>query len=297
MADRVRELLDALNRLLDRWLWTRVTRDAVLGFVQHDVLQHAGAMAYFAILSLVNLLILGVVVASFLVGHGAAREFVIERVVQAFPLGPTDVANVIDRASEARGGVSLIGLLLLLWSALGVFSALSAGVGKVFASEPRAPFWRERAIGVALLAATGILAVASVALGIATQAIEQALADRLQLPGMAQLFAVVAFLVPIAIVFVAFVTVYRLVPTVRIAFADAAVGALLATVLWTILRIGFTFFATRIARYDSVFGPIGAAVGLLVFLYFSSVVLLLGAEAARATRRERRLASRAETPG
>jgi membrane protein len=55
-----------------------------------------------------------------------------------------------------------------------------------------------------------------------------------------------------------------------------------ATVLWTALRIGFTFYATRIARYDSVFGPIAAGISLLVFLYFSSVVVLLGAEVTRA---------------
>ena len=52
------------------------------------------------------------------------------------------------------------------------------------------------------------------------------------------------------------------------------------------LRIGFVFYATRVAKYDTVFGPIGTAVSLLVFLYFSSVVLLLGAEVSRASAQE-----------
>jgi len=59
-------------------------------------------------------------------------------------------------------------------------------------------------------------------------------------------------------------------------------GALVATVLWSVLRIGFTYYATDVAKYDTAFGPISAAISLLVFLYFASVVVLLGAEVARA---------------
>jgi uncharacterized BrkB/YihY/UPF0761 family membrane protein len=53
-----------------------------------------------------------------------------------------------------------------------------------------------------------------------------------------------------------------------------------------VLRIGFVYYATRVAKYDTVFGPIGTAISLLVFLYFSSVVLLLGAEVSRASAQE-----------
>jgi membrane protein len=56
----------------------------------------------------------------------------------------------------------------------------------------------------------------------------------------------------------------------------------LATVLWTVLRVGFTYYATSVARYNTAFGPISAAISLLVFLYFANVVVLLGAELARA---------------
>jgi membrane protein len=55
-------------------------------------------------------------------------------------------------------------------------------------------------------------------------------------------------------------------------------GALVATVLWTLLRIGFTWYATRVADYASLFGPISSAITLLVFLYFASIVVLIGAE-------------------
>jgi membrane protein len=310
MGDWLGNLVVALNRWLDRRRSTRVVRGALTGFVAHDVLHYAGSMAYFAVLSLVNLLILGVVVASVAVGEGAARQFVIDRTVQALPLANTEVAALIDGAVEARSGVTIVVGVLLFWSALGVFGAVNGGVTRVFSGEPHRAFWREQLVGVMLLAATGILAVASVALGLGTQLIEGAMQDWIKFPGQDLIVTLVAFVLSAALVLVAFLVIYRLVPTGRIAWADAVTGAVVATVLWTTLRLGFTFFATRVAHYDTVFGPIGTAVSLLVFLYFSSVVLLLGAEVVRSSAAEpiaKRPATgglpreatdgRAETPG
>jgi membrane protein len=75
---------------------------------------------------------------------------------------------------------------------------------------------------------------------------------------------------------------YRIVPNRPVTLREVWPGALVAAMLWTVLRIGFTFYATNIARYDSAFGPISAGISLLVFLYFASLVLLFGAEVARA---------------
>jgi membrane protein len=286
MSGRIRDASDAVSLWLEEHRWTRIARGSVTGFIAHDVLQYAGAMAYFAVLSVVNLFVLGIVGVSFVVGEGAARQFVINQVGKALPLDAKQIAELLDRAIEARGGVTIIGVVLLTWSALGVFGALSGGISRVFTGTPHRPFWKERAIGLVLLAATGVLAVASLGLGLLTEIIGESISRRFTFPGMSALFATLTFLIPVMLVFVAFVFVYRVVPSRPLPLTDAAIGALVATVLWTVLRIGFTLYATRIARYDSIFGPLGTAISLLVFLYFSSVVLLLGAEVARASAQE-----------
>src|SRR6266550_6789549 len=286
MRRRLRDWADAFEVWLDEHRSTRVARGAVVGFIAHDVLQYAGAMAYFAVLSMVNLFILGVVALTFVVGAGTARQFVIDRVVQTLPLAGPDVARLIDRAIEARGSVTIIGIVLLVWSAVGVFGALAGGVSRVFTGTPRRPFWKERLIGLALLGATGVIAIASVALGFITQLVEDSLSARVSLPGIGPLFSVIGLLISALLIFVSFLVVYRVVPTRPLPLRHAIPGALVATALWTVLRIGFVFYATRVAKYDTVFGPIGTAVSLLVFLYFSSVVLLLGAEVSRASAQE-----------
>lgn len=286
MRSLLRGWNDSFQVWLDEHRSTRVARGAITGFIAHDVLQYAGAMAYFAVLSMVNLFILAVVVLTFVVGEGTARSFVVDRVTQTLPLAGPDVGRLIDRAIEARGGVTVIGLVLLAWSALGVFGALAGGVSRVFTGTPRRPFWKERLIGLALLGATGVIAIASVALGFITQLVQDSLSARISLPGIGPLFAVIGLLISALLIFVSFLVVYRVVPTRPLPLRHAIPGALVATVLWTVLRIGFVYYATRVAKYDTVFGPIGTAVSLLVFLYFSSVVLLLGAEVARASAQE-----------
>jgi len=286
MRSRLRGWTDSFQVWLDEHRSTRVARGAITGFIAHDVLQYAGAMAYFAVLSMVNLFILGVVVLTFMVGEGTARSFVVDRVTQTLPLAAPDVGRLIDRAIEARGGVTIAGIVLLVWSALGVFGALAGGVSRVFTGTPRRPFWKERLIGLALLGSTGVIAIASVALGFITQLVQDSLSARVSLPGIGPLFAVIGLLISALLIFVSFLVVYRVVPTRPLPLRHAIPGALVATALWTVLRIGFVFYATRVAKYDTLFGPIGTAVSLLVFLYFSSVVLLLGAEVSRASAQE-----------
>ena len=133
-----------------------------------------------------------------------------------------------------------------------------------------------------LLLATAIIAGASVGIGLATQTLEDTVSTHVTVPGLPALLSILTVATPIILIFFAFLLVYRIVPNRPVTLGESWPGALIATLLWTALRIGFTYYATNVAKYDSVFGPIGTALSLLVFLYFSSVVLLLGAEFVRA---------------
>lgn len=302
MANRIQRPVRAADTWSQRWRLTRVIRGTIVGFFRHEALQYSGAMAYFAMLSLVNLFVLAVVAASFVMNNVEARDAVIQRVSHAMPIDPTTVRNLIEGAVAARGGVTVIGLALLLWSALGVFGALSRGISRVFVKAPPRPFWRDRLLGLALLVATGFLVVASVALGVIAQTLQGFVARTVPIAGAGTIFAVLTNLIPVGLIFFAFLMVYRVLPNRPVETSEVWPGALVATVLWTILRVGFTFYATQVAKYNSVFGPIGTGITVLVFLYFSSVILLLGAEVARANtldieaRRRASLASAVEPP-
>jgi membrane protein len=289
-AERQPRMIDRLKRMaagVDAWLlgrrWTRVLRQSVLGFLQHEALQNAGSMAYFSILSVFQLLVLGVVVLSYFVGEGEAREFIIDQIQAGSPLDTSTIGSVIDAVIESRGGISLFGLIFLIWGSLGVFSAVSQGVSRAFIAAPPRPFWRDKLVGLLLMVVTGLLGVASIMIGILTGIVQAAADDVVAgIPGGYLALSAIGFVLPLLLIFVAFLVLYRVVPNRPVTVREVWPGAVAATLLWTILRIGFTYYATQIANYDTAFGPISAAISLLVFLYFASVIVLLGAEVARA---------------
>jgi membrane protein len=283
MVERWERLLQVLDTWSGQWRSTRVGRRAIVGFANHRGPEVASGMAYFAILSLFQVIVLGVVVFSFLIGEGEARRIVIGRLEAALPLQPGTIGAVVDSIIASRGGLTLVSVAILAWGGLGFFNALTTGVGRAFATSTRRPFWQDKLISLLVLGASGALALVAVGIGLGT-GIAARMASRLPGGGTSGRLALdlVGLLLPILLVLMALLVVYRVVPYRRVTFRQVWPGALIATLLFTLLRVGFTWYATDVAHYESVFGPISTVITLLVFLYFASVVVLLGAEIARA---------------
>ena len=287
MIERAKRLIGRLDDWSMRHAQTRISRRAISGFLEHEGLQYAGSMAYFGVLSIFQLLVLGIVVGSFVIGQGEARDFVIEQVRAGTPLDAETIAGVIDAAIESRGSMTIISFGFLIWSGLGIFSALSTGISRVFENAPPRPFLKDKLVGLLLMTLTGVLAIASLVIGIVTGIVQGAAADVLaRVPGGSTAVWLIGLLLPIFLIFIAFWVIYRVVPNRPVGWGEVLPGAIVATLLWTVLRFGFTWYATSVANYDSAFGPISTGITLLVFLYFASVIVLLGAEFARASALE-----------
>lgn len=283
MIDRLRSAWQAFDGWLGRHRTTRVARRATLGFLSHEALTNAGSMAYFAILSIFQLLVLSVVVLSLFLGEGQARSFVLDQVSTSTPIDAQVAEDVIDAVISSRGGISAIGFVLLLWSALGAFSALNRGVARAFvAADPR-PFWRDKLVGLGVMAVAGSLAIAAVVVGFLADLVQSMAGDAVaRVPGGGLALDILSLTIPILLIFGVFLAVYRITPNRPVTLREVWPGAVVATVMWTVLRVGFTYYVAHVARYDSAFGPISTGISLLVFLYFASVIVLLGAEVARA---------------
>jgi membrane protein len=252
--------------------------------MSHEALQYAGSMAYFAVLSIFQLLVLGIVVGSYFLGEGEARDFVVEQVQAGTPIDAEVVTGVIDAVIESRGSMTIISFGFLAWSALGIFSALSNGISRVFENAPPRPFLKDKLVGLLLMGMTGVLAIGSLVIGLVTGVLQEAAADVvIGIPGGGTAVWLIGLLVPILFIFLAFWMIYRIVPNRPVSWGEVLPGAIVAALLWTILRFGFTYYATNVANYESAFGPLSTGITLLVFLYFASVIVLLGAEFARAS--------------
>ena len=187
----------------------------------------------------------------------------------------------VDEVLRVRGPVGLLALLGLLWSSSGVFSTLDDAINKAWDVDRKRPFWRGRLLGLSIAASIGGLFLLSLTATTVFRLVGgMNLTLRTQVPLLPVLTSrFVATVVPLLLNFVMFALLYKVVPYTQVPWAAACRGAVVAAVGWEVAKVAFAWYlASGLARYRIVYGSLGAVVVLLLWSYFSSVIVLFGAE-------------------
>ncbi|KVW37646.1 ribonuclease [Burkholderia ubonensis] len=265
----------------------------------------AAGIAFYSAFSLAPMLVMVIAVAGWFYGDDAARGLVFQ---QAHQLIGNDAAasvqTIVQNAHRSgnRGGLAaLISFGALVLGASATFSSLSSALSVIWpATESR---WssvlglvRVRLISFGLVLGVAFLLIVSLVLDTAITFVGTwlwgdspyiAITDLLQ------------FLVGIAVLAGAFAALMKFLPDARVAWRDAAIGGTVSAILFSGGKKLFALYLAH-AGTASAFGAAGSFAVLLMWLYFSAAVLLLGAEfaAARGAVRERQAETRAEaSPG
>ena len=277
----IRDLVARVGRWIQRHPPVRLTRAMIAGFIQIDGMLYAGAIAYFALLSLFQLAVLGVVLLGQLIGEGNARQVMVSQIVEYTPLSREDARDITAGVLEAHAGLGLLAVPLLLFGGIGLFFAVQRGVSRAFSTAPRGNALREQLLSLGLMGLAGSLLVVSLAFGLVVGLIQQGI-EAVDLPGGWLLVQAIGLVVPFTLAFLALVLIYRFIPSRDVRLRHVWPAALLAALAWTILQALLSLWATGVADYASVFGPISSAVTLVMFVFVTSVIMLLGATLAHA---------------
>ena len=241
----------------------------------------AAGVAFYAFLAMVPTLIALVMIYGLVTDDEAAVQQQIESFGSALPSEVetllTEQMNSLVATSDRALGIGLIvALLLALWSASGGISNLITALNVAYDEEDERGFVKRRLLALGLTIGAIIFMVLAVALVAALPVVLDALDLPGWLKGMVQagrwLGLIVAVLVALAIL-------YRLGPD-RDApkFRWVTVGAIVATVLWVIGSVGFSFYVDNFGSYGKTYGTLAGVVVLLLWLWLSSFAALLGAE-------------------
>jgi membrane protein len=252
----------------------------------------AGGIAYAGFLAVFPALIAGISIYG-LVADPATIAQQAEGVLAALPqeAQPLIRDQLASIAATSGGALSLslaVSILLALWSASSGTSSLMAAVNVAYDEVETRNFVKRR--GVALLLTLG--AIVFVLLALALVAVVPAVLNALQLGTLVNLVVqVVRWCLLVALVVVALAVVYRMAPD-RDApqFKWTSTGALVAAVLWVLGSVGFSLYVNNFGSYNKTYGALAGVVVLLLWLYLTSYIVLLGAEinaeAEKQTRRD-----------
>lgn len=238
----------------------------------------AAALSYFLFFALFPLLLLLVALAGQLLSGEDALRQTLQFTREVLPQQGPWLEDTLRGVMAHRGEASLLGLAGLLWSGKNVFGCLSQALNMIGGYE------RDRGLifenGLQLLLTLGI-GVGIAVVGAAYAILMAILSLRFPILGftpaeMPGLVFLIASLFPVTLVALVMGGLYRILPAKAPGWEAIWPGATVAAVGWEAFRRLFGYYLTNVARYDAVYGSLSAIVGLMFWLYASSLLFLLG---------------------
>lgn len=265
----------------------RLGQGTIREFLADNCFQMAAALAYYTIFSLPALLVIALMVASAVYGEQAARGEIDDQ-VRAY-IGQDAAAQVQAMIKSARldtAGFSLataIGIGALIFGATGAFYQLQQALNRVWAVQPDGSqdgvwnFVQKRTLSLIVVAILGLLLVASLVAG----AVISAFGDRfgtVMSSGISQLALTLLNLgVSFLIIAVFFGALYKILPDADLSWRDVTAGAVGTAALFILGKYVIGLYLAN-AGLTSSFGAASSLALILVWIYYSALILLLGAE-------------------
>ncbi|MGI9026814.1 MAG: YihY/virulence factor BrkB family protein [Burkholderiaceae bacterium] len=264
-------------------LWLLI-RKSVVSWVDDYASSMGAALAYYTMFSIAPLLLIVISIAGFFYGEDAARGAIFSELSGLIGNdGAAAVQGLLKSVNKPAASVfaTVIGLVTLLIGATTVFGELQDALNRIWrapALEDKGGLWkllRRRVLAFGMILGIGFLLIVSLVLGAVLAAIGKWMGPAFV--GWEALLQVINFVIGFVTITVLFAMIYKIMPRVHIAWRDVWLGAVVTALLFSIgkLLIGLYIGKTSVA---SGFGAAGSLVVLLVWIYYSTQIFLLGAE-------------------
>jgi len=260
--------------------WTML-KETIADYVEDEALSKGAAIAFYTILSIGPVLVICIAIAGLVFGQDAARGAMVGQLQGLMGDQAAEaIQTMIASASNKKSGVwaTVIGLITLLITASGVFGEMQHALNAIWkASAPTgvSGLLRARAASLGLVATMGFLLLVSLVVSAGLHALGTMLNSII--PDAEILFEVLNFVISFAMVSALFAAIYKILPDRNLNWKDVGVGAVGTAFLFTVGKtlIGLYIGSSSVA---SSYGAAGALIIVLLWIYYSSQIFLLGAE-------------------
>jgi membrane protein len=263
---------------------TTLAKETVIRWTEDKASALAAALAYYSLFSLAPLVLIAVAVAGLVFGHQAAQgQLYMQLAGLIGDAGAKALQEIVANMHEQQGGgvvATIVGLATLLFGASGVFAQLQDSMNTIWKAKPPTTngiveFLRVRLLSFSMVLGIGFLLLVSLILSAVLSALGGYLGTFL--PGGVAVGQALNATVSLVVVTALFALIYKLLPDTPVAWNDVWLGALVTSFLFTLGKFAIGVYLAR-ASVASSYGAAGSVVILLLWVYYSSLILYLGAE-------------------
>jgi len=263
--------------------WWKITRDALQLWLDRNAFSHAASLAFYTLFSLAPVFIIAVSVIGVVLGEEAAHGQIVDQLQDVMG---RDAALAIEQAvAQSRieeSGLlpTLLGAAALIVGATTVFAQMQFSLNSIWGVAARPTrnsivVWlKSRLLSLTVVLAIAFVLMVSLLLGVVVRAVLHF--THQFVPAVAALLSGAELLMSWLAISLLFCAMYKVLPDVVLQWRDVVVGALVTAVLFSVGRYGIAVYLTYTAT-ASTYGAAGSVVLILLWVYYSSLILLFGA--------------------
>jgi len=275
------------KKITGKGIW-QILKASFKGFVDDKVIKLSGSLAYFTVFSMGPMLIVIIFFADLFWGREAI-EGTIYGQLKGF-VGSDAAAqlqDIIKKASLSNKSTitAIIGSIMLLIGATTVFAEIQDSINTIWnlKAKPKTNWLKlviDRILSFSVVVSLGFLLLVSLVIN----GIMEALSNRL-LTMFPDITVILLYIFNIVLTFIVtsslFAIIFKVLPDAKIKWKDVLMGAMVTAVLFMLGKFGISFYIGS-SNVDNVYGTAGSLVVILLWVYFSSIILYFGAEFTKA---------------
>lgn len=255
-----------------------IVKDVFWRSIDDDIIAHGAQMAYYLVLSFFPFLIFFLTILSYTSITSEAAVLNLKSYLPAdiFVI----VQGIIKQMLANRSGTLLsFGVIATFWVATNAMEAMIKGIKTAYGLKDTRPYWRFKLAALFYTIAITMVFMFSLIMVVFGQVIADKIAQLFPSSSyLLSLWSLYRYVVPAITMMTVFMIVYHYIPGIRHSSKDIWPGALFSTIGWIVIAEIFSYYVNHMVTYASTYGGIGGAFAMLVWIYWCSIVILLGSE-------------------
>ncbi len=259
--------------------WWGVTRNVYKEAMADDLMDWAAALSYYFLFSLFPLILL----LTTLLGMFHAQGLVQAMLVYLGQVMPHSAAKLVGNqlwplVQTHHSTLLSVSTLLLLYSASQGFSGLTWALDTAYEVQETRPYWKRLLLALGLTCSAGVFMAVALAVLLLGHKILILITGVSPALWLRWIWPLVHWGLIVGCLLLAVIMVYRYAPNVGRTHVSLLPGAITALVLWVVISAILSFYINRLSNYSVFYGSLGAVIALMLWFYFSSLAILVGAE-------------------